>query len=74
MISLTAMLVAGIGVTTLPRLAFAEEYERLRFIPLASPCVEREIGLLRMSRRSLSPAAKAMESFIIEELEASGGA
>ncbi|GED23249.1 LysR family transcriptional regulator [Halomonas halmophila] len=68
MISLTAMLVAGIGVTILPRLAFAEEYERLRFIPLASPCVEREIGLLRMSRRSLSPAAKAMEAFVIETL------
>ncbi|MCW4149788.1 LysR family transcriptional regulator [Halomonas sp. 18H] len=72
MISLTAMLVAGIGVTTLPRLAFAEEYERLRFIPLANPRVEREIGLLRMSQRSLSPAAKAMESFIIEELASTG--
>jgi DNA-binding transcriptional LysR family regulator len=66
MISLTAMLVAGIGITTLPRLAFPEEYERLRFIPLVDPRVERELGLLRPGRRSLSPAAQAMEAFIIE--------
>ncbi|WP_281285697.1 hypothetical protein [Halomonas halmophila] len=38
------------------------------------PFVEREIGLLRMSQRSLSPAAKAMESFIIEELASTGEA
>ncbi|MBB3141647.1 LysR substrate-binding domain-containing protein [Halomonas organivorans] len=68
MISLTAMLVAGIGITTLPRLAFPEEYERLRFIPLVDPRVERELGLLRPGRRSLSPAAQAMEAFIIEAL------
>ncbi|MDI4638096.1 MULTISPECIES: LysR family transcriptional regulator [Halomonadaceae] len=68
MISLTAMLVAGIGVTTLPRLAFPEEYERLRFIPLTRPHVEREIGLLKPSRRSLSPAAQAMEAFITAQL------
>ncbi|WP_275287981.1 LysR family transcriptional regulator [Halomonas elongata] len=68
MISLTAMLVAGIGITTLPRLAFAEEYERLRFIPLKDPWVERELGLLRLGNRSLSPAAQAMEAFVIETL------
>ncbi|GEN24057.1 LysR family transcriptional regulator [Halomonas cupida] len=68
MISLTAMLVAGIGITTLPRLAFPEEYERLRFVPLATPHVERELGLLKPRRRSLSPAAQAMEAFIILEL------
>ncbi|ATJ84351.1 LysR family transcriptional regulator [Halomonas beimenensis] len=68
MISLTAMLVAGVGITTLPRLAFPEEYARLRFIPLATPYVERELGLLRLRQRSLSPAAQAMEAFIIHEL------
>ncbi|MDR5867861.1 LysR substrate-binding domain-containing protein [Halomonas koreensis] len=68
MISLTAMLVAGIGITTLPRLAFPEEYERLRFIPLEDPWVERELGLLRAGNRSLSPAAQAMEAFVIEAL------
>ncbi|MFG6160625.1 LysR family transcriptional regulator [Halomonas sp. 1390] len=70
MISLTAMLVAGIGITTLPRLAFPQEYERLRFIPLVDPMVERELGLLRPAQRSLSPAAQAMEAFVIESLRA----
>ncbi|MBS3804247.1 MAG: LysR family transcriptional regulator [Oleiphilaceae bacterium] len=64
MISLTAMLEAGIGITTLPRLAFPEEHLRLRFIKLAEPHVERQIGLLRRAGQSLSPAAQAMDSFI----------
>jgi DNA-binding transcriptional LysR family regulator len=69
MISLTAMLVAGLGVTTLPRLAFPEEYERLKFIPLSEPKVEREIGLLQLSGRSLSPGARAMAEFVTQALE-----
>ncbi|MGS2744976.1 LysR family transcriptional regulator [Halomonas sp. LS-001] len=68
MISLTAMLEAGIGVTTLPRLAFQEEHERLRFIPLATPHLKRRIGLLRRSRQSLSPAADAMYGYLLEQL------
>nr|WP_299244333.1 LysR family transcriptional regulator [uncultured Halomonas sp.] len=69
MISLTAMLEAGVGITTLPRLAFPEGHTRLRFIPFADPKVEREIGLLKPRKRSLSPAAQAMERFIAERLE-----
>jgi DNA-binding transcriptional LysR family regulator len=69
MISLTAMLVAGMGVTTLPKLAFPEEYERLRFIPLSEPRVEREIGLLQLAGRSLSPGARAMAEFVTQALE-----
>ena len=68
MISLTAMLEAGIGITTLPRLAFQEEHERLRFIPLATPSLERRIGLLQRSRQSLSPAAYAMYSYLLKQL------
>ena len=68
MISLTAMLEAGIGVTTLPRLAFQEEHERLRFIPLATPRLKRRMGLLRRSRQSLSPAADAMYDYLLEQL------
>jgi len=69
MISLTAMLEAGIGVTTLPRLAFQEEHKRLRFIPLATPRLERRIGLLRRARQSLSPAADAMYGYLLTQLE-----
>ncbi|SDL53421.1 transcriptional regulator, LysR family [Franzmannia pantelleriensis] len=68
MISLTAMLEAGIGITTLPRLAFQEEHERLRFVPLAEPRLERRIGLLRRARQSLSPAAEAMERHLLNTL------
>ncbi|MBD3897894.1 LysR family transcriptional regulator [Halomonas sp. ML-15] len=73
MISLTAMLEAGIGITTLPRLAFQEEHQRLRFIPLAEPRLERRIGLLRRARQSLSPAAEAMESHLLDKLLVKGG-
>ena len=73
MISLTASLVAGLGITTLPRLAFAEEYERLRFVPLECPVVERQVGLVRLAGRSLSPAAAAMATFIVERLEEGQG-
>ncbi|MGS0467649.1 LysR substrate-binding domain-containing protein [Cobetia marina] len=64
------MQVAGLGGTTLPRLAFPQEDERLRFIELAEPRVSREVGLIRRKGASLSPAAQAMESFIIESLSA----
>ncbi|MBF8222477.1 LysR family transcriptional regulator [Halomonas sp. 328] len=74
MISLTAMLEAGIGITTLPRLAFQEEHERLRFVPLAEPRLERRIGLLRRSRQSLSPAAEAMQAHLMAQLAPREGA
>ncbi|MBB3191246.1 LysR substrate-binding domain-containing protein [Halomonas cerina] len=72
MISLTAMLEAGIGITTLPRLAFQEEHARLRFLPLAEPRLERRIGLLCRARVSLSPAAAAMRRHLLEHLVAEG--
>jgi DNA-binding transcriptional LysR family regulator len=68
MISLTAMLEAGIGITTLPRLAFQEEHERLRFIPLSSPYLERNIGLLRRTAQTLSPAGEAMHAYLLDQL------
>ncbi|TDB04459.1 LysR family transcriptional regulator [Halomonas marinisediminis] len=68
MISLNAMLEAGIGITTLPRLAFPEEYARLRFVPLSEPYVERQIGLICRVDVSLSPAAAAMRQHLIEQL------
>lgn len=73
MISLTAMLEAGIGITTLPRLAFQEEHARLRFVPLAEPRLERRIGLICRAGVSLSPAAAAMQRHVMAYL-AEGGA
>ncbi|ROL70783.1 LysR family transcriptional regulator [Pseudomonas vranovensis] len=64
MISLIAMLEEGVGISTLPYLAFPQENGKLAFLPLAAPKVERQIGLLTRKGRSLSPAAQALMAFL----------
>ncbi|MGH8379450.1 LysR substrate-binding domain-containing protein [Pseudomonas sp.] len=64
MISLIAMLEEGVGISTLPYLAFPQENEKLAFLPLAEPKVERQIGVLTRKGRSLSPAAQALMTFL----------
>jgi len=64
MVSLTAMLEAGVAATTLPWLAFPREWLRLRFIALRRPLVEREVGLIRPAGLSLSPAAAALAALV----------
>ena len=66
MMSLIAMLEAGVGITTLPWFAFPKDSATLRFIPLSEPQVIRHIGLVQLSDKSLSPAAQALADFIIE--------
>lgn len=66
MISLIAMLEAGLGVTTLPWFAFPQNNNNLRFIPLKNPRVIRQTGIVQLKNKSLSPAASALESFIIK--------
>lgn len=65
MISLIAMLEAGIGITTLPWYAFPKDSTKLRFIPLESPVVTRHIGIVQLNNKSLSPPAQAMIDFIL---------
>ncbi|MGO1500405.1 MAG: LysR family transcriptional regulator [Marinobacter sp.] len=72
MISLIAMLEAGAGITTLPRLAFPEHSANLCFIPLHEPDVVRRIGLVKAANRTLAPAAQAMQAFVIEKLRYDG--
>lgn len=72
MISLIAMLEAGAGITTLPRLAFPEHSANLCFIPLHEPDVVRRIGIVKAANRALSPAAQAMQAFILEKLRYEG--
>jgi len=64
MISLIAMLEEGIGITTLPSLAFPVGNEQLVFLPLMEPKVERQIGILCRKGRSLSPAAAELMGFL----------
>ncbi|WP_166363345.1 LysR family transcriptional regulator [Pseudomonas akapageensis] len=68
MISLIAMLEEGIGITTLPYLAFPAGNEQLVFLPLSQPKVERQIGILCRKGRSLSPAAAQLMGFLYENL------
>jgi len=69
MISLIAMLEEGIGITTLPSLAFPVGNEQLVFLPLAEPKVERQIGILCRKGRSLSPAAAELMTFLRENMQ-----
>ncbi|WP_114326884.1 LysR family transcriptional regulator [Candidatus Colwellia aromaticivorans] len=65
MLSLIAMLEAGLGITTLPWFAFPNDNAKLRFIPLTTPKVIRHIGLVQLKNKSLSPAAQALATFIL---------
>lgn len=69
MISLLAMLEAGMGITTLPRFAFPAEHGQLRFIPLSDPQVNRDIGIVRRADHSLPVAAQALFEFILRDNE-----
>lgn len=71
MISLIAMLEAGIGITTLPSLAFPLGNDQLVFLPLAEPKVERQIGILCRKNRSLSPAAAELMEFLRVNIQSS---
>jgi len=68
MISLLAMLEAGSGITTLPRLAFPVDKQKLRFVPLSEPRLVRQIGIIKLANRLLSPSAQALEQLIIKRL------
>lgn len=68
MISLIAMLEEGVGISTLPYLAFPKENDKLAFLPLTEPKVERQIGMLTRKGRSLSLAAEALMKFLQENV------
>lgn len=67
MLSLIAMLEAGIGITTLPRFAFPQHNKTLCFIPLKTPQVIRQIGIVQLKNASLLPAAQAFADFILKQ-------
>lgn len=65
MISLIAMLEAGLGITTLPWYAFPQGNTQLTFIPLHTPVIARGIGIVRLNNKSLTPPAQALVDFIL---------
>ena len=64
MISLLSMIEQGVGMTVLARLGLPPWMDNLACVPLVKPRVERTLGILRMSERSLSPAAEAMRGLM----------
>ncbi|WP_163390689.1 LysR family transcriptional regulator [Enterovibrio norvegicus] len=67
--SLFSVLELGIGITTLPRLAFPDNAKNLTWLPLASPYVERQIGIFRLKARAMSPQAYDFYEMCIRELK-----
>ncbi|MGI9278362.1 MAG: LysR family transcriptional regulator [Endozoicomonas sp.] len=67
MISLVAMLEAGMGITTLPRYAFPDENTKLCFVPMISPDIVRYTGLVQLSNKSMSPSAQSLINIILKE-------
>ena len=71
-ISLKAVLRAGLGITALPQLAVSANEPDLVFVPLDKPRVEREIGLVTRKRQTLSPAAQALRASLLACLGSDG--
>ncbi|MCX4026359.1 LysR family transcriptional regulator [Endozoicomonas sp. SM1973] len=53
-VSLFSVLARGIGVTTLPKLAFPDDSTSLVWLPLKDPIVKRQIGIFRLLGRPAS--------------------
>ncbi|XDF35355.1 LysR family transcriptional regulator [Paracidovorax avenae] len=70
MLTMLALLDANVGVTVLARLGMpAMLADRLAFVPLVAPRRERQLGILRLAGRSLSPAAQAMRERLLAHAE-----
>ncbi|MGR5141127.1 LysR substrate-binding domain-containing protein [Photobacterium sp. DNB23_23_1] len=72
--SLFSVLELGIGITTLPKLAFPTNETKLVWRPLIDPPLKRNIGIFRLSDRTISPQANAFYSLCIEYLMYTGEA
>lgn len=57
----------GLGIAILPQLAL-EGADGVIGIPIRDAHLQRTLGLIRHPERSLSPAAAALEQFVIEQL------
>ncbi|WP_299002242.1 LysR family transcriptional regulator [uncultured Shewanella sp.] len=66
--SLFSVLELGVGVTTLPKLAFPENLPSLCWIPLIAPKLEREVGIFKLIDRHISPQAMIFYNLCIKEL------
>jgi len=72
--SLFSVLELGIGITTLPKLAFPANDTRLIWIPLTDPPLKRQIGIFKLADRSISPQAQIFLDLCIKYLNTTGQA
>lgn len=66
--SLFSVLDLGLGVTTLPKLAFPDGDTNLVWLPLLEPEVVRQIGVFRLQDRAISLQADAFFRLCLAEL------
>ena len=66
--SLFSVLKLGIGITTLPKLAFPHNETELVWLPLIDPPLERKIGIFRLTEHTISPQAQAFYTMCIDHL------
>jgi DNA-binding transcriptional LysR family regulator len=64
--SLLAMIAEGVGITTLPRLAVPADREDVVFLALKYKDLDRTIGIVTPTDRSLSPAASAFVETVVK--------
>jgi DNA-binding transcriptional LysR family regulator len=70
--SLFSVLELGIGITTLPKLAFPTNETRLIWIPLTDPPLKRQIGIFKLADRTISPQAQSFLDLCIQYLNYTG--
>lgn len=67
--SLLAVVQTNVGVTILPELVFpADPSISLSFVPLVEPEVRRQLGLLTLANRSLSPVGQIFYKYVLSVL------
>jgi DNA-binding transcriptional LysR family regulator len=66
--SLFSVLELGIGITTLPKLAFPTNNNRLIWIPLTDPPLKRQIGIFKLADKTISPQAQIFLDLCIQYL------
>jgi LysR family carnitine catabolism transcriptional activator len=67
-LSLLALVRAGLGITVLPRLSIPATEDEMRFVPLDDPAAHRAVGLITRVNERGSPATEAFVRELRESL------